>query len=200
MRRLACASSRSSGVGAFLVMEASGLGGPILGLVLVPGLLAAGVGTLIFIGLDSITGLGTFSLAIPGLPVFSHPTVAMFGWALVIGVVASLVGTAIRLTSLALQALVVPRWLMATLVAGLVLVPAGAMDIGAMSTIMLKLPLAFTLLAVLLFASDGLSVTPLVIVAVVVAYVLCARLPQLPSDLRRQSTGASPVRTPAAEA
>lgn len=181
-------------------MKVSGLGGPILGLVLVPGPLAAGVGTLIFIGLDSITGLGTFSLAIPGLPAFSHPTVAMFGWALVIGVVASLVGTAIRLTSLALQALVVPRWLMATLVAGLVLVPAGAMDIGAMSTIMLKLPLAFTLLAMLLFASDGLSVTPLVIVAVVVANVLSARLPQLHSNLQRHSTPTSPAGTQAAAA
>ena len=61
-------------VGAFLLMEAAGLGGPVLGLVLVPGLLAAGIGTLIFIGLDNLTGLGTFSLAIPGLPVFSHPT------------------------------------------------------------------------------------------------------------------------------
>jgi hypothetical protein len=49
---------------------------------------------------------------------------------------------------------------------------------------MLKLPLTSTLLAVLLFASDGLSVTPLVIVAVVVAYVVSARLPQLPGELR----------------
>ena len=40
----------------------------MLGLVLVPGLLAAGVGSLIFIGLDALTGLGTFSLAIPNLP------------------------------------------------------------------------------------------------------------------------------------
>jgi H+/Cl- antiporter ClcA len=32
-------------------MEASGLGGPILGLVLMPGLLAAGIGSLIFVGL-----------------------------------------------------------------------------------------------------------------------------------------------------
>jgi H+/Cl- antiporter ClcA len=53
-------------IGAFLLLEASGLGGPMLGLVLVPGLLAAGLGTLIFLGLDSITGLGTFTLAIPG--------------------------------------------------------------------------------------------------------------------------------------
>ena len=39
--------------GAFLLMEASGLGGPILGVVLLPGLLAAGIGSLIFIGLTT---------------------------------------------------------------------------------------------------------------------------------------------------
>ncbi len=83
--------------GAFLLMEAAGLGGPMLGLVLVPGLLAAGVGTLIFVGLDSLTGFGTFSLAIPGLPPFEHPTGAMFVWAIVFGLVAALVGAGIRL-------------------------------------------------------------------------------------------------------
>ena len=45
-------------LGAFLLMEASGLGGPMLGLVLLPGLLAAGLGALIFIGLGTWTGLG----------------------------------------------------------------------------------------------------------------------------------------------
>ncbi len=55
-------------LGAFLLMEASGLGGPTLTLVLVPGLLAAGVGSLIFIGLNAWTGFGMFSLALPGLP------------------------------------------------------------------------------------------------------------------------------------
>ena len=62
--------------GAFLLMEGSGLGGQMLGLVLLPGLLAAGTGSLIFIGLNNLTGLGTFSLALPGLPCFSQPTVA----------------------------------------------------------------------------------------------------------------------------
>ncbi|MET9895326.1 chloride channel protein [Streptomyces sp. NPDC006465] len=47
-------------LGAFLLMEASGLAGPILGVVLVPGLLAAGIGSLIFTGLDNWTGLGTY--------------------------------------------------------------------------------------------------------------------------------------------
>ena len=40
----------------------------MLGVVLVPGLLAAGVGSLIFVGLDQLTGFGTFSLTLPGLP------------------------------------------------------------------------------------------------------------------------------------
>ena len=39
--------------GAFLLMEAAGLGGAMMGVVLVPGLLAAGIGTLIFVGLDT---------------------------------------------------------------------------------------------------------------------------------------------------
>jgi H+/Cl- antiporter ClcA len=58
----------------FLLMEASGLGGPTLGLVLLPGLLAAGVGSLIVIGLDAWTGLGTFSLAIPVCRLSVAPT------------------------------------------------------------------------------------------------------------------------------
>ena len=49
-------------------------GRPDAGVVLVPGLLAAGIGTLVFVGLDAWTGLGTFSLAIPGLPHSAAPT------------------------------------------------------------------------------------------------------------------------------
>jgi len=273
-------------LGAFLLMEASGIGGPLLGLVLVPGLLAAGVGTLIFIGLDHLTGLGTFSLVIPGLPTFSHPTGALFGWAIAIGVVATVLGTAIRIGGLAAQSRVLKHrvpwtlvtglvvagaavgfaelthksaqnvlysgqsslpglvlhastWTVGALVAlmvaksvaysaslssfrggpifpamfiggalgvagshlpGMVLVPAVAMGIGAMTTVMLRLPLTSTLLAVLLVGSDALTVTPLVIMAVVVAYVLTARLPQTPADLlpRRQTRAA--VTGPAATA
>ncbi|MBV9445147.1 MAG: RDD family protein [Streptosporangiaceae bacterium] len=61
-------------LGAFLLMEASGLGGPLLGVVLLPGLLAAGVGALVFAGLDAWTGLGAFSLSVPGPMV---PAIAM---------------------------------------------------------------------------------------------------------------------------
>lgn len=83
-------------VGAFLLMEASGLGGQMLSLVLLPGLVASGVGSLIFIGFDAWTGHGVFSLAIQGAPHFGRPDVAEFGWALVIGVAAALAGSATR--------------------------------------------------------------------------------------------------------
>jgi H+/Cl- antiporter ClcA len=105
--------------GAFLLMEASGLGGPTLGLVLVPGLLAAGVGSLIFIGLDAWTGLGTFSLAIPGLPPVGPPTAAAFLWALAIGAMAVPVGIGIRWLGLFLRPYVERRLLLLTPVAGL---------------------------------------------------------------------------------
>jgi H+/Cl- antiporter ClcA len=59
---------------------------------------------------------------------------------------------------------------------GLPLVAGVATGIGAMSAVMLNLPLTSVLLATLLLASDGLAVMPLVIVAVVVAYVASARL------------------------
>jgi H+/Cl- antiporter ClcA len=65
---------------------------------------------------------------------------------------------------------------------GLELVPAVAMGIGAMCTVMLRLPLTSTLLATLLLAADGLAVMPLVIVAVVVAYTVTARLTPLPAE------------------
>jgi hypothetical protein len=59
---------------------------------------------------------------------------------------------------------------------GLPLVYGVAMGIASMTVVMLRLPLTSVLLATLLLSSDGLAVMPLAIVAVVVAYVLSARL------------------------
>lgn len=105
-------------VGAFLLMEASGLGGPMLGLTLVPGLLAAGIGSLIFVGLDAWTGLGTFSLGISGLPHVGSPTLAEFGWAIVIGLAAVPLGAGIHQIGLLLRGWTAPRLLLALPVAG----------------------------------------------------------------------------------
>ncbi|MFI5666370.1 chloride channel protein [Streptomyces sp. NPDC051704] len=265
--------------GAFLLMEVSGIGGPMLGVVLVPGLLAAGIGSLVFIGMDNWTGLGTYSLAIQDVPHANPPTVAEFGWALVIGLAAALVGTAIRRLALWLQPRVERRLLPATVLMGVViaglaiayaqgtgkaatevmysgqsalgplladsaaygvgtltllvackglaysvslsafrggpifpamflgaaggialshlpglqLTPAFAMGIGAMSVTMLRLPLTSVLLATLLLGSQGLTVMPLVIVAVVIAYVVMLRLSPAPTGRPKAGTEKGPA-------
>ena len=105
--------------GAFLLMEVSGLGGPMLGVVLVPGLLAAGVGSLIFIGLNAWTGFGNFSLAVPDIPTFTTPDVAQLLWAIGIGIAAAFLGSGIRRLALWLQPVVKRRMVLLTPVAGL---------------------------------------------------------------------------------
>ena len=270
--------------GAFLLMEASGLGGAMLGVVLLPGLLASGVGALIFVGLDTLTGFGTFSLSVPGLPHFTRPDIAEFGWALVIGLAAALVGTVIHRLGLLLRTQVERRMLLLTPVIGLIvgalafaytegtgksssdvlfsgqsqlgplithaagysvaalllllackglaygaslssfrggptfpalylgaaggialshlpglpMVPGVAMGIGAMCAVMLRLPLTSVLLATLLLYSDGLAVMPLVIVAVVVAYVASARL--IPAPAPAPAPDEHPAPAPGADA
>jgi H+/Cl- antiporter ClcA len=269
-------------LGAFLLMEAVGLGGLSLELVLLPGLLAAGVGSLIFIGLGHWTGLGTLSLRIPNLPHVGAPGAGEFGWAIVIGLAAALLGTAIRWLALRVRDRVVPRRLLLTPLVGaavgglavayaagtgrssgevlfsgqsalphlaahaagysvgalvlllackalgyalslsgfrggpvfpslfvgavggialshlpgLTMVAGMAMGIGAMCTVMLRLPLTSVLLATLLLYSDGVAVMPLVIVAVVVAYVASARfLPAPPPDDAARDSSSAPARS-----
>jgi H+/Cl- antiporter ClcA len=255
-------------VGAFLLMEAGGIGGPMLGIVLVPGLLAAGIGTLIFVGLDNWTGYGTFSLAIPNIPAFTTPTVAEFLWAIAIGLLAAVVGTLIRQGALRLQPVVERRtvtltplvglgigaaavlfgtltshpssqvlfsgqdalpgliqgaagWTVGALILlavckavayslalssfrggpvfpgmfigavggialshlpGLPMIAGAAMGIGAMTTVMLGLPLTAVLLASIFMSADGVALSPLIIVAVVSAYLTAARLTPTPPE------------------
>ena len=76
---------------------------------------------------------------------------------------------------------------------GLGVVPAVAMGIGAMCTVMLSLPLTATLLATLLMGEDGLAAMPLVIVAVVVAHVLAAVLSPPPEPAEAEAAQAEPT-------
>jgi H+/Cl- antiporter ClcA len=265
-------------LGAFLLMEAAGLSGMMLAVALLPGLLAAGIGSLVFVGLDSWTGRGTFSLAIPDLPPFGTPTLAMFAWAIAIGLVAPLLGwliyTAARLLRPAVHAHRLPvtmllglavagcaiafseitgkgtdqvlfsgqsalpglitqsgSWsigaLFVLLVAkvlayalslsafrggpvfpsmfvggalgalashlpGMSIVPAVGIGIGAMCACMLKLPFTSVLLATVLLTGDGYAVMPVVIVAVVVAYVTSQWLPAIPPIRERISPPRQP--------
>lgn len=106
-------------VGAFLLMEASGLGGATATMILVPGLLSAGVGSLIFLGLGEWTGYGVFSLAIPDLPEFTDLHAVEFLWAVAIGLVAAPVCWSLLWLARTLQARVIHRPLLMTPILGL---------------------------------------------------------------------------------
>jgi len=90
-------------IAAFLLMEASAAAGAMMGVALLPGLLAAGVGALIFVGLNNITGLGTFSLALTDLPPFTTPTAGMVGWAIVFGLGCPLLAWGVRSIALSVR-------------------------------------------------------------------------------------------------
>ena len=85
-------------VAAILMIEVTGIGGAMLPLMIVPGLLAAGIGSLLAIGIGSWTGLNRSAIAlgpIQHLPHFGAPTVGEFGWtiglAIVVGICVHLV-------------------------------------------------------------------------------------------------------------
>ena len=55
-------------IGAVIIIEAAGLGGAMLPVILLPGLLAAGIGSLVFIGIGDWSGLSTSAWALTPLP------------------------------------------------------------------------------------------------------------------------------------
>jgi H+/Cl- antiporter ClcA len=69
-------------VAAVLLVEAAGIGGPRLPIVLVPGLIAAGIGTLVETGMGSWTGVDSSDISLGAIPVshFSRPDLVEFLW------------------------------------------------------------------------------------------------------------------------
>jgi H+/Cl- antiporter ClcA len=80
-------------IAAVIVIEAAGLGGPRLPLVLVPGMLAAGIGSLVLVGMGSWTGLSSADIALGtlDLPTFARPDVAEFAWTIALSVAIAIV-------------------------------------------------------------------------------------------------------------
>jgi len=114
-------------IGAVILIEAAGLGGQMLPLVLLPGLMSAGIGSVIFIGMGHWTGLSTsaYQLTPISLPAFSTLTAAEFGWAIVLGIGAAVVTFAIVAAARS-SALLVDRqrWL---------LLPLAALAVGGLA-------------------------------------------------------------------
>src|SRR4029079_10743866 len=86
-----------------LLLGAGGRVGATPPLILVPGLIAAGVGSLVFIGISNWTALSTsaYSLQPLELPPFAHPTWGEIGWTLALGAVGALITFVIRRLGLA---------------------------------------------------------------------------------------------------
>jgi H+/Cl- antiporter ClcA len=110
-------------VGAVIIIEAAGLGGPTLPLVLLPGLLAAGIGSLVFIGVGSLTGLSSSAYAISplSLPAYPQPNVGDFLWTIVLSVVAAAVTFAIMQLGRRTHRVVEQRIIVLTTLAALVI-------------------------------------------------------------------------------
>ena len=87
-------------IAAVILIEALGLDRQRLPLVLLPGLLAAGIGSLVSIGMGSLTGLSTSDYSLGPLPVppLAQPTVPDFAWTILLAIaVACLSYAALRL-------------------------------------------------------------------------------------------------------
>ncbi len=74
-------------IAAVILIEATAIGGPRLRLLLVPGLLAAGIGSLVSLGIGSLSGLSTHDYALGPLPLsaLGHLTAGQFGWTKSVG-------------------------------------------------------------------------------------------------------------------
>jgi len=247
-------------IGAVLIIEATGLGGAVLPIVLLPGLLAAGIGSLVFIGLGSFSGFSTSAWALSPfpLPAYGGPGWGDFGWTILLAAATAIAVFAIMELARWSKRLVETRLVVLTIAAGLVVAglaiafaeattgqspeavlfsgqdafgglfgaagtvsmttlallllfkglawsvslgnfrggptfpaiflgaaagllaahlpgyseaPAVAALVGATCVSVLRLPLSSVMIALLLSVKAGLSVAPLVVVAVVVAYL-----------------------------
>ena len=269
-------------VGAVILLEATGLGGPMLPVILLPGLMSAGIGSLVFIGMSNWTGLSTSRYALTpfSLPAFPSPTLADFAWTIGLSVVVALgtaavielarrsaevvnlkpwmlmpvAGMAIAVTAIVfgqvtdqsadvvlgsgqdafggligdastisistLVLLLVLKgvaWgvslgsfrggptfpalfmgaaagLLAAHLPGYSLTPAVAALMGACAVSILKLPLSCIIIALILTSGAGVAVGPIVIVAVVVAYITTLSV----SAARGSVASKRPVAGPAA--
>src|SRR3954452_1578599 len=109
-------------IAAVILIEAAGLGGSRMPIVLIPGLLAAGIGSLLSLGLGSVTGLSTANISLSALPLpaFARPDLVDFLSTIPLAVAIAAVTWAIFSLGRATQRMAAPRALMVLPAAGMV--------------------------------------------------------------------------------
>jgi H+/Cl- antiporter ClcA len=82
-------------IAAVILIEATAIGGPRLRLVLVPGLLAAGIGTIVSLGMGHFTGLSGKDYSLGALPLTAAPhlKVGEFGWTIALAIAIAFITT-----------------------------------------------------------------------------------------------------------
>ena len=120
-------------IGAVIIIEAAGLAGPTLPLVLLPGLLAAGIGSIVFIGMGQLTGLSTTAYALPALNLGAPGdlSIAEFVAAIVIALLAAIVVRLILELAWRVETAVLAR--------PMVLIPAAAVAVGLIAIVFAQL-------------------------------------------------------------
>jgi chloride channel protein, CIC family len=110
-------------IGAVILIEAAAVGGARLPLLLLPGLLAAGIGSLVSIGMGSWTGLSNqaYALGPVSLPHFAHPDFGQFAWSIALAAVIAVVARAIMQGGLLTHGIVTRRLLLLLPIVGLII-------------------------------------------------------------------------------
>ncbi len=109
-------------IAAVILLEATGLGKDRLPVILIPGLVGAGIGSLVSIGMGSWTGLSTSAYALGplSLPAFHRPTIGNFAWSIALAIAVAVVAHLIRTGGLGTQRIVKTRPFIALPICGLV--------------------------------------------------------------------------------
>ena len=115
-------------IAAVLLIEATAIGGPRLRVILVPGLLAAGIGSLVSIGLGSFTGLSSKDFALGSIPLTTAPHIkpGEFAWPIALAIAIAIVANVIKRGGLETYRRIRRNWL-------LVLLPAIGLVIGGLA-------------------------------------------------------------------
>ena len=110
-------------IAAVILIEATAIGGARLPLVLLPGLLAAGIGTLVSLGMGSFTGLSSRDYALGPLPLphFAHPDIAQFGWTIALAIAVAVAVRPIMQGGLSTYRMVVRRIVILLPIVGLII-------------------------------------------------------------------------------
>jgi H+/Cl- antiporter ClcA len=109
-------------IAAVILIEAAGLGGARQRMLVVPGLLAAGVGSLVSVGMGSFTGLSNRDYALGALPLpeFDRPDVVDFLWTAPLGIAVALITVGVFAVARRTAPVVTPQPFLALPAAGLV--------------------------------------------------------------------------------